>query len=102
MKVKDIALDGVVRQNPTFRLVLGTCPMLALTTAAFNGIGMGLSVTFVLICSNVLVSLLRKIIPDKVRIPAFVLIIATFVTIVQMVLKNLCPTCMIRWEFFCR
>ena len=77
MKVKDIALDGVVRQNPTFRLVLGTCPTLALTTAAFNGIGMGLSVTFVLICSNVLVSLLRKIIPDKVRIPAFVLIMSS-------------------------
>ena len=67
MRVKDIALDGVVRQNPTFRLVLGTCPTLALTTAAFNGIGMGLSVTFVLICSNVFVSLLRKIIPDKVQ-----------------------------------
>ena len=91
MRVKDIALDGVVRQNPTFRLVLGTCPTLALTTAAFNGIGMGLSVTFVLICSNVFVSLLRKIIPDKVRIPAFVLIIATFVTVVQMVLKKFMP-----------
>lgn len=91
MKVKDIALDGVVRQNPTFRLVLGTCPTLALTTAAINGIGMGLSVTFVLICSNVFVSLLRKIIPDKIRIPAFVLIIATFVTIVQMVLKKFVP-----------
>ena len=85
MRVKDIALDGVVRQNPTFRLVLGTCPTLALTTAAFNGIGMGLSVTFVF------VSLLRKIIPDKVRIPAFVLIIATFVTVVQMVLKKFMP-----------
>ena len=91
MRVKDIALDGVVRQNPTFRLVLGTCPTLALTAAAFNGIGMGLSVTFVLICSNVFVSLLRKIIPDKVRIPAFVLIIATFVTVVQMVLKKFMP-----------
>ena len=91
MRVKDIALDGVVRQNPTFRLVLGPCPTLALTTAAFNGIGMGLSVTFVLICSNVFVSLLRKIIPDKVRIPAFVLIIATFVTVVQMVLKKFMP-----------
>ena len=91
MRVKDIALDGVVRQNPTFRLVLGTCPTLALTTAAFSGIGMGLSVTFVLICSNVFVSLLRKIIPDKVRIPAFVLIIATFVTVVQMVLKKFMP-----------
>ena len=91
MKVKDIALDGLVRQNPTLRLVLGTCPTLALTTLAFNGIGMGLAVTFVLICSNVLVSLLRNVIPDKVRIPAFVLIIATFVTIVSLVLDKFMP-----------
>jgi electron transport complex protein RnfE len=91
MKVKEIALDGLIRQNPTFKLVLGTCPTLALTTLAFNGIGMGLAVTFVLICSNVLVSLLRNTIPDKVRIPAFVLIIASFVTIVSMVLEKYMP-----------
>ena len=92
MRVKDIALDGVVRQNPTFRLVLGTCPTLALTTAAFNGIGMGLSVTFVLICSNVFVSLLRKIIPDKVRIPAFIVVIASFVTVIQLLMEAYVPS----------
>lgn len=91
MKVKDIALDGLVRQNPTLKLVLGTCPTLALTTLAINGIGMGLAVTFVLICSNILVSLLRNTIPDKVRIPAFVLIIATFVTVVSLVMDKFLP-----------
>ncbi len=88
---KKIAVDGVIKQNPTLKLVLGTCPTLALTTLAMNGIGMGLAVTFVLICSNVLVSLLRKAIPSQVRIPAFVLIIATFVTIVRLVLEKFMP-----------
>jgi electron transport complex protein RnfE len=88
---KKIAVDGVVAQNPTLKLVLGTCPTLALTTLAMNGIGMGAAVTFVLICSNVLVSLLRKAIPNQVRIPAFVLIIATFVTIVRLVMDKLLP-----------
>lgn len=91
-RVKDIALDGLFRQNPTFRLVLGTCPTLAVTTAALNGIGMGLSVTFVLICSNAIISLLRNIIPSKVRIPAYILIIATFVTIVRMLLNKFLPS----------
>ena len=89
--LKKIAVDGVVTSNPTLKLVLGTCPTLALTTLAMNGIGMGAAVTFVLICSNVLVSLLRKAIPSQVRIPAFVLIIATFVTIVRLVLDKLLP-----------
>lgn len=88
---KKIAADGVISSNPTLKLVLGTCPTLALTTLAMNGIGMGLAVTFVLICSNVIVSLLRKVIPSQVRIPAFVLIIATFVTIVRLVLDKLLP-----------
>ena len=88
---KKIAVDGVVTSNPTLKLVLGTCPTLALTTLAMNGIGMGAAVTFVLICSNILVSLLRKAIPSQVRIPAFVLIIATFVTIVRLVLDKLLP-----------
>lgn len=88
---KKIAVDGVITSNPTFKLVLGTCPTLALTTLAMNGIGMGAAVTFVLICSNVFVSLLRNVIPDKVRIPAFVLIIATFVTIVRLVLDKFLP-----------
>ncbi len=91
MKTKDIALDGLLRQNPTLKLVLGTCPTLALTTAAINGVGMGLAVTFVLICSNVIISLLRNIIPSKVRIPAYILIIATFVTITRMVLYKFTP-----------
>ena len=88
---KKIATDGVITSNPTLKLVLGTCPTLALTTMAMNGIYMGLAVTFVLICSNVLISMLRKIIPSQVRIPAFVLIIATFVTIVRLVLDKLLP-----------
>ncbi|MBO5927679.1 MAG: electron transport complex subunit E [Clostridia bacterium] len=89
--VKKIAMDGVITQNPTFKLVLGTCPTLALTTAAMNGIYMGMAVIFVLICSNVLISLLRKIIPNQVRIPAFVLIIATFVTVVRLLLDYFLP-----------
>ncbi len=88
---KKIAADGVIASNPTLKLVLGTCPTLALTTVAMNGLGMGAAVTFVLICSNLLVSLLRKVIPSQVRIPAFVLIIATFVTIVRLVLDKLLP-----------
>lgn len=88
---KKIAKDGLISSNPTFKLVLGTCPTLALTTMAMNGIGMGLAVTFVLMCSNMIISLLRKAIPKEVRIPAFVLIIATFVTIVRLVLDKLLP-----------
>jgi electron transport complex protein RnfE len=89
--VKKIVVDGVIAQNPSLKLVLGTCPTLALTTMAMNGIGMGAAVTFVLICSNILVSILRKVIPNQVRIPAFVLIIATFVTIVRLVMDKLMP-----------
>ncbi len=83
--------NGIFNENPTFRLLLGMCPTLAITTAAINGIGMGLAATFVLVGSNVFVSLLRNFIPSKVRIPAFVLIIAAFVTIVQLVLKAFVP-----------
>lgn len=89
--IKKIAFDGVIGQNPTLKLVLGTCPTLALTTIAMNGIGMGVAVTFVLICSNVMISLLRKVIPNQVRIPAFVLIIASFVTVVRLILDKLMP-----------
>lgn len=89
---KKISLDGLLRNNPTLRLVLGTCPTLALTTAAMNGIGMGLAVTFVLIFSNVIISALRKVIPNEVRIPAFVLIIATFVTLLRMLLEKFIPS----------
>ena len=78
-----IFTNGIIAENPVLRLVLGTCPTLAVTTAATNGIGMGIAATFVLVCSNLLVSLLRNIIPSKVRIPAYITIIASFVTIVQ-------------------
>ncbi len=82
---------GLIRENPTLRLVLGTCPTLAITTAAMNGLGMGLAATFVLVCSNVVISLLRKVIPDKVRLPAFIVVIAGFTTIVQMLVKAYLP-----------
>ena len=83
--------NGLIKENPTLRLVLGTFPTLAVTTAAVNGIGMGLSATVVLICSNLAISLLRNIIPDKVRIPAFITIIAGFVSVVQMLVKAFLP-----------
>lgn len=82
---------GILAENPVLRLVLGTCPTLAVTTSAINGIGMGLSATFVLVCSGAVVSLLRNIIPSRVRIPAYITIIAGFVTIVQMLVKAFLP-----------
>lgn len=78
---------GLWRENPVFKLVLGMCPTLAVTTSAENGLGMGLATTFVLVCSNITISLLRKIIPPGVRIPAFIVIIASFVTVVQLVME---------------
>lgn len=91
MKKTQILTNGLVKENPVLRLVLGTCPTLAVTTAAMNGIGMGLAATFVLICSNVVISACRKIIPDKVHIPAFITIIAGFVSVVQMLVKAYAP-----------
>lgn len=79
--------DGIVKENPVLRLVLGTCPTLAVTTSLKNGFGMGIAAMVVLICSNLVISLLRNIIPQKVRIPAFITIIAAFVTLVQMLLQ---------------
>ncbi len=87
-----IFTNGIITENPTLRLVLGTCPTLAVTTAAKNGIGMGLAATVVLVCSNAVISLLRKVIPDKVRIPAFITIIAGFVSVVQMFVKAFAPS----------
>ncbi|MFR5875856.1 MAG: electron transport complex subunit RsxE [Eubacterium sp.] len=78
--------NGIVKENPTFVLMLGMCPTLAVTTSAINGIGMGLATTAVLVCSNAMVSLLRKVIPNGVRMPAYIVIVASFVTIVQMLL----------------
>ena len=82
-----VFMNGVITENPTFRLVLGTCPTIAVTTSASNGIGMGLAATFALVGSNLVISLLRNIIPDKVRIPAFIVVICTFVTMVQMLMQ---------------
>ena len=82
---------GVIIENPVLRLVLGTCPTLATTTAASNAIGMGIAATLVLICSNTVISLLRHVIPDKVRIPAYITVIASFVSIVQMLVKAFAP-----------
>jgi len=90
-ELRRIFMNGIIDENPTFRMVLGTCPTLAITTAVSNGIGMGLATTAVLVCSNLFISLLRKVIPDEIRIPAFIVVIATFVTIVQLVIKAFLP-----------
>ena len=87
-----IIKNGIIDENPTFMQVIGMCPTLAVTSSAINGLGMGLAATAVLICSNVFVSLLRKIIPDTVRIPCFIVVIATFVTIIEFVLKAYVPS----------
>ena len=86
-----ILTNGILNENPVLRLVLGTCPTLATTTMASNGIGMGLAATFVLLCSNIVISALRKIIPDQVRIPCYITVIAGFVSVVQMVVKAYVP-----------
>ena len=82
---------GLIKENPTFVLMLGMCPTLGTTTSALNGMSMGLATTFVLICSNVVISLLKNLIPDKIRIPAFIVVIATFVTIIQMAMEAYLP-----------
>ncbi len=91
MKTKDIIKNGLIKENPTWVLILGMCPTLATTTSAVNGMSMGLATTFVLMMSNIVISLLKSVIPDKVRIPAFIVIIATFVTMVEMVMKAYLP-----------
>lgn len=83
--------NGIIKENPTFVMMLGMCPTLAVTSSAINGLGMGLSTTVVLILSNMLISALRNIIPDKVRIPAFIVVVASFVTIVQLLLQAYIP-----------
>lgn len=89
---KKILLNGIFKENPTFVLFLGMCPTLAVTTSAFNGLGMGLSTMAVLICSNMFISLLRSFIPDKVRIAAYVVVIASFVTVIEMLLNAYAPS----------
>ena len=83
--------NGILKENPTFALVLGMCPTLATTTSAVNGMSMGLATLFVLVCANVVISMLKNLIPDKVRIPAFIVVIATFVTMVQLVMQAYLP-----------
>ena len=89
-EIKETALGGLLN-NPVFVLVLGTCPTIAKSDTISNGLGLGLATAFVLICSNVFISLLRKLIPDKVRLPAYIVIIATFVTIVQLFVAKFLP-----------
>jgi len=91
MKLGKLLKNGIINENPVFVQVLGMCPTLGVTTSAVNGLGMGLATTAVLICANLAISLLRKLIPSKIRIPAFVVVIATFVTLVGMVLKAYAP-----------
>ena len=87
-----ILTNGLINENPVLRLVLGTCPTLAVTTMAANGIGMGLAATFVLICSNMVISALRNVIPGQVRIPCYITVIAGFVSVVQMLVKAFVPS----------
>jgi electron transport complex protein RnfE len=87
-----IVTNGILKENPSLRLVLGTCPTLAVTTSALNGLGMGLSATFVLICSGIAISALRKVIPGTVRLPSYITIIAAFVTVLMMLVKAYVPT----------
>ena len=95
MKIKELRkvfMNGILNENPTFRLLLGMCPTLAISKAASSGLGMGLAATFVLVFSNLVISLLRNIIPEKVRIPSFVVVIATFVTIIDLLIKAFLPS----------
>ena len=84
-------VSGIIKENPVFVSLLGMCPTLATTTSAINGMSMGLATLFVLVCSNVVISLLKNLIPDKVRIPAFIVVIATFVTMVQLIMQAYLP-----------
>lgn len=86
-----VLVSGLLKENPVLRLVLGTCPTLAVTTAVFNGLGMGVAATFVLVCSNVVISALRKYIPSQVRLPCFIVVIASFVTLVHMLIRAYMP-----------
>ena len=87
-----VFLNGLVKENPTFVLLLGMCPTLGTTSSAINGMSMGLATTFVLICSNIVIALLKNLIPDKVRIPAYIVVIASFVTLLQMLMQAYLPS----------
>jgi electron transport complex protein RnfE len=90
-KIAKEFLKGITHENPTFRLILGLCPTLAVSTSCINGLGMGIAATFVLLGSNIIISLIRKFIPEQIRIPCFIVVIATFVTIVELVMKAYFP-----------
>ena len=92
MNKLQIILKGIVRENPTFVLILGMCPTLGTTTSAINGAGMGIATMFVLIMSNIVISLIKNLIPDKVRIPAFIVVIASFVTVIQLLMEAYVPS----------
>jgi len=92
MNYRKIFLNGITQENPVFRLLLGMCPTLAVTTSATNGIGMGLAATFVLVGSNLVISLIKGFIPEKIRIPSFIVVIATFVTVVQLIMQAFIPS----------
>ena len=92
MKRYNILLKGIIRENPTFVLILGMCPTLGTTTSAINGAGMGIATMFVLIMSNIVISLIKNLIPDKVRIPAFIVVIASFVTVIQLLMEAYVPS----------
>lgn len=92
MNKLQIVLSGIIKNNPTFVLVLGMCPTLGTTTSAINGMGMGVATMAVLIMSNLVISLIKNLIPDKVRIPAFIVVIASFVTIIQMLMQAYVPS----------
>jgi electron transport complex protein RnfE len=91
MNKLNLITRGLIKENPTLIMVLGLCPSLAVTTSAINGIGMGVATTFVLICSNTLISMLKSVIPNTVRIPCFIVVIATFVSIVDMLIQGYVP-----------
>ena len=86
-----VLFNGIIKENPVFVLLLGMCPTLGTTSSAINGLGMGLATTFVLVASNVVIALIKNMIPDKVRIPAFIVVIATFVTVVEMAMQAYLP-----------
>ena len=95
-----VLMNGIVKENPTFVLLLGMCPTLGTTSSAINGMGMGLATMFVLICSNIVISSIKKLVPDMVRIPIFIVVIASFVTVLQMVMQAYVPALYATWGLF--
>ena len=97
-----IFTNGFIRENPLIVLNIGLCSALGVTTSVFNGLGMGLGMTFVLVMSEIVISIFRKLIPQAIRLPIFIIIIAAFTTIVQLVCKHTFKICMMRWGCSCR